>query len=145
MVALDERRLADDGHRLDDVRVQSTLPEKINLPELGGLLFEHIDEGCANDLSLVLGFDDARKPREKPIGCVGEYERKIQPLEPFSDLRGLVQPEHAVVNQDAREVAPDGAMNDERRHRRIHAAAKTADHSSAANLRLHARRRLLHK
>ena len=44
VVALDHRRLADDGDRLDDVGIERALREKIHLTELRRLGFEHVDE-----------------------------------------------------------------------------------------------------
>ena len=70
VMALDERRLAHDRHRLDDVRIERALRQKIDLPELRGLLFEHVDERRADDLALLLGIDDAGEALEKQLGRV---------------------------------------------------------------------------
>ena len=79
------------------------------------------------------------------VGRVREHERQVQPLEPLADLRGFVQPQDAVVHEDARQPVADRAMNDQRRDRRIDAAAQAADHAAVADLRADPRRRLLDK
>ena len=61
----------------------------------------------------------------------------------FADLRGLVEPQHAVVDEDARQPVADGAVDEQRRDRRVDAAAQRADHAAVADLRADPRRRLL--
>ena len=58
---------------------------------------------------------------------------------------GFVEPQHAVVHEDARQLVADRAMDDQRGDRRIHAAAQRADDASVADLRANPRRRLLDK
>ena len=65
VVALDERRLPDDRHRLDHVGIQGALRQKVDAPQLGRFLLEHVDEGRADDLALLLGIGDAGEPIEE--------------------------------------------------------------------------------
>ena len=62
---------------------------------------------------------------------VDEHERQLQPLESLADLRGLVEPQHAVVDEDARQLVADRAVDDQRGDRRIDAAAQRADDAAA--------------
>ena len=50
--------------------------------------------------------------------------------EALPDLCGLVHPQQAVVDEDAREAVADRPVREQRRHRRIHAAAQPADHAA---------------
>ena len=50
----------------------------------------------------------------------------------LADLRRFVEPQHAVVHEDARQLVADRAMNDERGDRRIDAAAERADDAPVA-------------
>ena len=76
---------------------------------------------------------------------VDEDQRQLQPLEPLPNLRRLVEPQHAVVDEDAGQLIADRAVKDERRDGRIDAAAQRADHAPAADLRANLRRRLFDK
>ena len=51
-------------------------------------------------------------------------ERQLQPLEALANLRRLVEPQHAVVDEDARQLIADRAVNEQRGDRRIDAAAQ---------------------
>ncbi len=69
----------------------------------------------------------------------------MKPLESLADLRRFVEPQHAVVDEDAGQLVADRAVNDERRHRRVDAAAQRADDMSVAHLGANPGRRLLHE
>ena len=96
-------------------------------------------------LRFVSGIDDAGQPIEEQRRGVHEHQRQLEPLEALADLRGLVEPQHAVVHEDARQLVADGAVKDQRRDRRIDAAAQRADDAPVADLRADPRRRLLDK
>ena len=55
------------------------------------------------------------------------------------------EPQDAVVDEDAGQLVADRAVNDQRRDRRVDAAAQRADDAPAADLRANPRRRLLDK
>jgi hypothetical protein len=68
----------------------------------------------------------------------------VQPAAEASlDLRRLVQPQHAVVDEDAGQALADGAVNQHRGDGRVDAAAQPADDPAVADLRGDARRRFL--
>ena len=97
---------------------------KSNLPELRRLRLEHVDERRADDLALLLRIGDAGEPIEEQRRRVDEDQRQLQPLEALADLRRLVEPQHAVVDEDARQLIADRAVNEQRRDRRVDAAAQ---------------------
>ena len=55
-------------------------------------------------LRFCLGIGDAGEPLEEQLRRVDEHERQLQPLEALADLRRLVEPQHAVVDEDARQL-----------------------------------------
>ena len=121
VMALDQRCLADDRHRLDHVGIQRPLCQEIDLTELLGLGLEHVDERRPDDLAFPLRIADALQPIEKQLRCVDEDQRQLQPFEALPDLSALVQPEDAVVDEDAREAIADGAMENQRGDGRVDA------------------------
>ena len=118
---------------------------KSTVPELACFRFEDVDERRADDLALLLRIGDPVQPLQKQIRRVDEPEGQVQPLEPFPDLRGFVQPQHAVVDENARELVADRPMDDQGCDRRVDAAAQGADDLSVADLRANPRRRLFHE
>ena len=113
-MALDDGRLADDRNRFDDVRIECSLREEIDRSELRRLALEDLDERRADDLSLQLRIGDARQTIHEEARRVHEHERQLQPLESFSHLRRFVQPQHAVVDENAGELLADRAVKDQR-------------------------------
>ena len=59
-----------------------------------------------------LGIGDAGQPVEKQRRGVDEHQRQLQPLEALANLRRFVEPQHAVVDEDAGQLVADRAMND---------------------------------
>ena len=145
-MALDQRRLPDDRHRLDHVRIERALREKIDLAELGRFRLEHVDEGRADDLALLLRIDDARQPVEKQRRRIDEDQRQLAAARsacgsaPPRSRRSTPLSTKMHVS-----LSPIGAVKDERGHRRIDAAAERADDAPAADLRADFRRRLFDK
>ena len=67
---------------------------------------------------------------------VDEHERQLAVVSKrLPNLLGFVLPQHAVVDEDAREPVADGAVDEQRRDGRIDAAAQAADDPSVADLR----------
>src|SRR5262245_53847117 len=99
-MALDNRRLADDGDRLDHVRVQCALREEVNLSELRRFGLEDLNKGSADDPPLLLGVHDAGESIEKRLRRVDKDKRKMKSLEALADLRGFIEPQHAVIDED---------------------------------------------
>ena len=96
-------------------------------------------------LRFVSGSDDARQPLQEQRRGVHEHQRQLEALEPLANLCGLVEPQDAVVHEDTRQLVADRFVEDERRDRRVDAAAQRADDPPAAHLRANPRRRLLDK
>src|SRR4029453_16309039 len=132
-MTLDQRRLSNDRYRFDHVWIERSLRQELDVAQLGGFGFEHIDERGADDLALGLRVGDVRQALEEQLRGVREDERQLQALESLANLRRLVQPQHAVVDEDARQLVADGAMNEQRGDRGIHSAAQRADDASIAN------------
>ena len=143
VVALDHRRLPDDGNRFDDVRIQRALSQEIDLAELCRLRLEHVDERRTDDLPLLLRIGYPGEPFEKELRGVSEHQRQLQPLVAFANLRGLVEPQHAVVDENTRQLIADRAMKDQGGDSGIDAAAERAHDTAASDLRADPRRRLL--
>ena len=110
-------------------------PRKSNDPSFFASALEHVDEGRADDLSLLLGIGDAREPLQKQVRRVDEDERQLQSLEARPDLVRFVLPHDAVVDEDARQAIADRAVDQHRRDRRVDAAAQPAHDPALTNLR----------
>ena len=145
VVALDQRRLPHDGHRFDDVGVQRALRQKIDLAEFCRLLLEDVDERRADNLPLLLRIDDPSQAIEETRRRIDEHKRQVEPFEPLANLIGFVEPQNAVVDENARQLLTDRAMDEQSRDRRVYAAAQPENDPSVSNLRPDFLRRLLHE
>ena len=86
------------------------------------------------------GSVDARERAEEALARVDVHERHLEVLaERLDDLLGLVLAQQAVVDEHARQLVADGAVHEQRRHRRVDAARQRADHALVADLRADAR------
>jgi hypothetical protein len=131
VVGLDRRR-ARAAARLDDVGVQRPLDEELRallaLGELERLLLEDPDELRADDLALGLGLRDPAQLVEEAVLGVHRDERDLEVVaERAHDLLALVLAHHPVVDEDARELVADRAVDEQRRHGGVHAAREAAD------------------
>ncbi len=137
VMALDHRRrIAADGHRLDHVRVKRALREELRLAGAPGGRLEHLDERPADDLPLPLRVGHALEPpQEQPRGVlILQLDLEMAPEDFLHHLR-LASAQHAVVDENARELVADGLVQQRRRHARIHPAAQAQDHLLRADLR----------
>ena len=143
VVGLDRRR-AGAAAGLDDVGVQRALHEEARVADLRRLLLEDADELGADDLALALGLGDAAQlVEEARLGVDGD-ERDLEGVaEGRDDLLALVLAHQPVVDEDARELVADRAVHEQRRHRRVDAAAQPADDLAVADLVADARDLLL--
>jgi hypothetical protein len=117
----------------DDIRVERPLRQEIEMPELPGFDFEHIDEGRADDLALLLRIRDMSELREEDVGRIDEMHRQLELLVTLDDLRRLIQAQQPVVDEDALQLIADRAVNQCRRHGGVDAARQTADHTTGAH------------
>ena len=73
--------------------------------------------------------------REEPVGRLDVDERHVEVLlERLDHLLGLGHPQEAVVDEDARELVADGAVDEERRDGGVDAARERADDVLVADL-----------
>ena len=123
VVGLDRRR-AGAAAGLDHVGVERALDEEARVAELGRLLLEDADELGADRLALGLGVGDAGEPREEAFLGVDGDERDLEVVaEGGDDLLALVLAHQAVVDEHARQLVADGAVDEQRRDARVDAAA----------------------
>ena len=137
VVRLDrDRRTAVEGNRLDDVRIERSLGEKVRAAKLCRLRLEHLDEGGADDLALALGVIDAGQPLEEQRARIGMHQRDVEMAAEQADhLPGLARAHQARIHEDAAEPVPDRFMQQQRGNRAVHAAGKPAHDPPAADLR----------
>src|SRR5881227_2305418 len=67
VMALDSHRRAADGNRFDDVRIESSLHEKLHVADLARLFVKDIDESCADDLSFSFRVEDTTQSAQEPL------------------------------------------------------------------------------
>ena len=145
MVALDERRrVARDGHGLDDVGVKRALREELGLARFLRRGLEDINERLADDLALLLRVGDALELREEQLGGVLVLQLHLEVLaeDLLHDL-GLAGAQQAVVDEDAGELVADGLVQKRGGHAGIHATAQSKDDALSADLRADVRDGLL--
>ena len=70
MVRLDHRRRSRNRDRFDPVGIQGALSQHIDVADLRGLGFEHVDELTTNDLALLLRIGDTVQRLQKPSGGI---------------------------------------------------------------------------
>ena len=103
--------------------------------ELAGLFLERADELLADDLALRLRVRDVGELVQETALRVHVDERHVGVLgERLDDLLGLVVPEKAVVDEDARQIVADGPVDEHRRRRRVDPAGEPADGPRVSDL-----------
>ncbi|KAF5038565.1 hypothetical protein DSECCO2_552940 [anaerobic digester metagenome] len=146
VVALDDGGRALVRHRLDDVGVQGALRQEVHVPEGLGFLVEHLDEGVADDLALLLGVFHAFQLVEE--AALGLHVLQVQ-VEVFAQVvhhfLTFVQAQHAVVHEDAVQALADGLVQQHGHHGGIDAARKGAYHVAVTHGFGHFLHRALHE
>ena len=114
----------------DHVRIQRALHQEADVVAHGlGFLLEDIDKAVANQLALRLRIGDAGKIGQERFRGVDRAQVDPEiPAEGLLDLLTLVQPEQAVVHEDARQPIADSTMHQCRGNRGIDSAREAADH-----------------
>src|SRR5215218_7619464 len=126
VVALYPGRVA--GPALYDVGVERALHQESGVLELASLLLEGADELLADDLALCFRIGDVSELVQEPSRRVHVDKRHVGVLgERLDDLLGLIVPQEAVVDEDARQIVADGPVDEHRRRRRIDPAGEPAD------------------
>ncbi len=121
------------------------LGQEIEVAQLARAFLEHVDEGRTNDLPLLFRIRHVREALEKQIRRVHELERQSQSREPRPNLLCFVQPQQAVVDEDARQAVPNRAVQQDRGDRRVDTAREPTHDPPLAHLRPNPRDALLHK
>ena len=136
VVRLDgDRRPAGERHALDHVGVERALGQELGAAELLGLLVEHVDEERADGLALGLGVGLAGERGQEALAGIDMHERDVEvAAEQRHDLLGLVQPQQAVVDEDAGELVADRLVDQHGGDRAVDAAGEPADHAALADL-----------
>ena len=82
------------------------------------------------------GIGDAREPREEALLRLHVDERHLEvPAERLHDLLGLVLAQEPVVDEDARQLIPNGLVHEQRRDRGVDATRERAQHPLGADRR----------
>src|SRR5882724_2735772 len=141
VVGLDRGRRPAEGHRLDDVGIERALGEPRDVAELARLVLEHGDELGPDALALELGIRHAAYHIEKSPGCVDVDEVHLEGItEGVDDRLGFPFAEEPVVDEDARELVADGAVDEHGGHCRVDAPREGTQHPLSVHLgadRLH--------
>ncbi len=82
----------------------------------------------------VSGSSTPGQPRQEPLLGVDVDQRDPEALERLDHLLGLVQPHQAVIDEDAGQLLPHRAVDEQRRDRGVDAAGEAADHPALADL-----------
>ena len=103
--------------------------------DLLGLGIEHLDEDAADGLALHLGILDPGERVEELLPRVDGPKAIAEPAaERLGDALRLPCPEYAVVDEHARQLVADGAVDDRRGDGGIDAAREGANHLLVADL-----------
>ena len=141
VVALDRRRRALEGYRLDHVRVERALREEAHVAQGRRFLLEHLDESGADDAPLLLGILHAGQALEESLGSVDVAQIEVEAVAAQRhDLLCLASPQQAVVDEDAGELITNGLVDQRGDHGRVDAAGETADDPVVADAGANARR-----
>ena len=127
---------------LHDVGVERALDEELDRVPLGGLLADDVpgrllerpDELPPDDLPLLLGVGHPGERGEELVLGVHDDEVDARRLdEVLLDLRGLVLPEQAVVDEDARQLVPDRPLDERGRDGGVDATGEGAQDPTVAD------------
>ena len=111
--------------------------EPFGVAHLRRFTLEHVDEVPADDLALLFRIADAAQGREKLPGGVDVHHLHAHVLgERIHHLRGFVQAQEPMVDEDAGELLADRAVDERGGHRGIDAAREAEDDFLATDLRL---------
>ena len=105
----------------------------MGIAQLARLLLEHLDEQPADDLAFGLRVALALQRIEKPLlGVDADHLHPERVGEGAHHLVAFAQAQQAVIDEHAGELLADGAMQQRRDHRGIHAARQAQQHPAGA-------------
>jgi len=122
VVALDGLAGALDAAGFDDVGVERALDKPVHssrfFGDARGFVVEDGNELGADDLPLLLRFDDACKFCEEALACVDGYDLEAELVaQILLNVLKFVFAQDAVVDEDAGELVANGLVYQRRRHR----------------------------
>ena len=132
VVALDGH--AGDAQALDAVGIDGALSEPFGVGDLLSLGVEDLHEVAADDLALLLRVSDAFEVLEELLAGIHADDVQSQTVVGFHDLLELILAQHAVVDEDTREVLADGTVEQGSADAGVHTAGKTEDDAVVAEL-----------
>src|SRR5262245_54510261 len=125
---------ADKRHRLDHIRIQGSLREKINGAELLGFFLENFDEPMSDASALLFRIFYSLKSGKKFFTGIDIAKASTKALgKQLANPFGLVLPQKPIVDENADQSFFDRLVNQCRGDRRIHAATQGAEHPAVAN------------
>ena len=110
------------------------LSKPFHILYLVGLLVEHIDEAFANNLAFAFGVGHSGKFGKEFGRGVNTDNVQSEAFVIVKHIAELVLAQHAVINEDAGEVAADGTVEQHCSNRRVNTARKTKHHLVVAKL-----------
>ncbi|MNO91998.1 hypothetical protein D3C76_835590 [compost metagenome] len=124
--------------RFDHVRVDGALGKELDVFQLAGFGIEHVDEGTADDLALLLRVGFAGQVVEELLFSVGADDLDAHVLlEHGHHLVAFVQAQQAVVDEYAGQLVADGAVQQRGNHRAVNAAGQAQQDVGRTDLRTH--------
>ena len=135
MVQLDRGgRAVDRAAAFDHVGVKRSLGQEFSALDAGRLVGEAVDEGVPDAATLLLRVDHAGQGVEEPFLGMDHVQIALEMVAELLDNRlGLALSQQPVVDQDTRELRPDGLREQRGHDGRIDAAGQSADHPILAH------------
>src|SRR6185312_2640479 len=145
VMAFDDMRLAGlRTGRFDDIRIDGALRQPLHAPKLARFLVEDIDEELADHLALLLRIFDAAQGIEKAMRSIdADHAHAHVPRHRVHYLVALARTQQAGVHEHAGQLIADCLFQQRRDDRRIHATGQAQQHLVVADLRAHARDRIV--
>ena len=108
-------------------------------------LIKYFHEVAADDFALLLGFCDALEVAEELLRGIHADDVEAEAFVVAQHVLELVFAQHAVVHENAREVPPDGAVQQDGADAGVHASREAQDDAVVAQLRLQLRHGGVHE
>src|SRR5262245_61068297 len=116
-------------YALDHVGIEGALGQEVDAPELFRFRLEHVDEKRADGLALLLRVSLAGERGQKLGARINVEQGNVEmTTEEPNNLAGLIEPQVAVVDDNAGERAANGLMEELGRTGAVHPAGQAADH-----------------
>src|SRR5258708_20602561 len=117
---------------LDYVGINRSLCQKSDRARLlfqaCSLLLEDTNKLLADDLAFLLGVDHTCEACQETLARIDHDKWNVQvTAEGIDDLLAFTGPQAAGIDKDAGKLITYGAMHEQRRHCRIHAAGESTD------------------